>query len=108
MFGDKNFHNIEAEEDIGIIQHPQPVEGAARYALPFLSIHSRERPAKIFPGTCFYFDEDERVVVATDDVDFAAASSFEVTIKNFVAPAPQEARGQFLAVSAAPEVLRGR
>ena len=74
--------------------------------LPLLSIDCCERPAKIFPGACFYFDEDERVAVATDDVDLAAASSFEVTIKNFVAPTPQEARGQFLAVSAAPEVLR--
>ena len=89
-----------------MIQHPQPVEATARNALSLLPIDRFDRSAKIFPGACFYFDENERVAVATDDVDFAAASSFEVTIKNFVAPAPQEARGHFLAVSAAPEVLR--
>jgi hypothetical protein len=100
--------DIEAEENIGIIQHPQPVEGAARNALLLLSIDRRERPAKIFPGARFYFDEDERVVVATHDVDLTAASPFEVTIKNFVALPPQEAGGQFLAVSAAPEMLRLR
>jgi hypothetical protein len=76
--------------------------------LPLLLIDCCERPAKIFAGACFYFDEDERVAVATDDIDLAAASSFKVTIKNFVAPRPQEAGGQFLAVSAAPEVLRLR
>ena len=73
-----------------------------------MSIDCGERPAKIFPGACFHFDEDEGIAVATDDVDLAAASSFEVTIKNFVASTPQEARGQFLAVSATPEVLRLR
>jgi hypothetical protein len=79
-----------------------------RNALLLLSIDRRERPAKIFPGPCFYFDKYQRVVVTTDNVDLAAASPFEVTIKNFVALPPQEAGGQFLAVSAAPEMLRLR
>jgi len=103
-----DLHDIESEKNVGIIEHSQPRQCAARNALLFLSIDRRERPAKIFPGACFYFDEDERVVVATHDVDLAAASPFEVTIKNFVALPPQEAGGQFLAVSAAPEMLRLR
>src|SRR2546429_9833412 len=99
---------MEAEENSGITNHPQPVEAPSRNPLLLLSIDRRERPAKIFPGACFYFDEDERVVVATHDVDLPTASPFEVTIKNFVALSPQEAGGQFLALSAASEMLRRR
>ena len=65
-----------------------------------------EWPAKIFSRPRLHFDEDERVAVATDDVDLTATATFEVAVKNFVALTPQEARRQLLAVSAAPEVLR--
>jgi len=71
----------------------------------FFSIDRCNRPAEILAGARFYFHKDKRVLVATDDVDLAAAASLEIAVKNLVAITPQEAASQFLAVSAAPEVL---
>jgi len=73
-----------------------------------LSIDRCDRPAEIFPSARFYLHENQRVLIATDDVDLAAAASFEVAVENFVSVTPQEAAGQFLAAGAAPEMLRPR
>ena len=71
-----------------------------------MPIDSRNRPAEILTGARLNFHEDKRVVVATDDVDLAAAASFEVAVENFVAVTAQEPASQFLPLSAAPEMLR--
>jgi hypothetical protein len=42
------------------------------------------RPAEIFARTRFHFDEDQRVVVATDDVDLTAAATAEIAQQDFV------------------------
>lgn len=99
-----DFHDVKAENNIGVIEHAQPGQSAARNAFLLLSIDGDNRPAKIFPRACLYFDEHERVVIAADNVDLAAAASLEVAIKNLVAVTPQEPTCQFLAVSAAPEM----
>jgi len=62
--------------------------------------------AEIFPGARFYLHEDQRVVVATNDVDLAAAAPLEIAVKNLVTLTPQEPAGQLLAVSAAPKMVR--
>ena len=91
VLSNNDFHDIEAEEDVGVIQHSQPVKAAARDAFLLLSIDRRDWPAEIFPSARFYFHENQRVLVATDDVDLAAAASFEVAVENFVSVTPQEA-----------------
>jgi len=101
-----DFHNIEPEKNIRVVEHAQPGQSAARNAFLFLSIDGGNRPAKIFPRACLYFDEYERVVIAADNVDLAAAASLEVAVENLVAVMPQESTRQFLAVRAAPEMDR--
>ena len=101
-----DFHNIEAKKNIGIVEHPQPGQAAARNAFLFLSIDGGNRPAKIFPRARFYFDEYERVVIPANNVDLAAAAPLEVTVENLVSVTPQESTRQLLAVRAAPEMDR--
>ena len=108
VLSNNDFHDIEAEEDVGVIQHSQPVKAAARDAFLLLSINRCDRPAEIFPSARFYFHEHQRVLIATDDVDLAAAASLEVAVENLIAVTPQEPAGQFLAAGAAPEMLRPR
>src|SRR5213596_1327498 len=76
-----DLHDIEPEKNIGIVEHSQPGQSAARNAFLFLSIDGSDRPAKIFTGACFYFDEYERVVIPADDVDLAADASLEVAVE---------------------------
>ena len=108
VLSNNDFHDIEAEEDVGVIQHSQPVKAAARDAFLLLSINRCDRPAEILAGTRFYFYENQCVPIATNDVDLAAAASFEVAVENFVSVTPQEPAGQFLPAGAAPEMLRPR
>jgi hypothetical protein len=83
-----DFHDIKAKKNIGIIEHTQPSQAAARNAFLFLSIDGGNGPAEILPRARFYFDEYERVVIAADDVDLAAAASLEVAVENLVAVMP--------------------
>ena len=108
VLGNNDFHDIEAKENVGVIQHSQPVKTAARDTFLLLSINRCDRPAEIFPSARFYFHERQRVLIATDDVDLPAAASFEVAVENLIAVTPQEPAGQFLPASAAPEMLRPR
>ncbi len=101
-----DFHNIEPEKNIRIVEHSQPGQSAARNAFLLLSIDCGNRPAKIFARACFYFDKHERVVIAADNVDLAAAASLEVAVENLVAVMPQESTRQFLAASSALKMDR--
>jgi hypothetical protein len=101
---DDDFYDVEAEENIGMIEHAQPCQSPARNAFLFLSIDGRKRTAEILARARLHFYEYERVVIAADDVDLAAAASFEVAIENLVTVTPQEPTRQFLAVRAAPEM----
>jgi len=88
--GNNHFHDVEAKKNVGVIEHSQPVKAAARDAFLLLSIDRFDWPAEIFPSARFYFHENQRVVVATNDVDLAAAASLEVAVENFVSVTPQE------------------
>ena len=72
----------------------------------FRSIHCLNGPAEIFPGARFHFDEDERVVVAANDVDLATAASAKIAIKNFVAVLAQETAGQLFTEETASKMVR--
>jgi len=72
----------------------------------FSSIHRLNGPAEIFPAARFHFDEDERVIVAANDVDLTTAVSAEIAIKNFVAVPAQETAGQLFTEETASKVVR--
>ena len=101
-----DLHNIEPEKNVRIVEDSQPSEASARNAFLFLSIDGRDWPAKILPRARLYFDEYERVVIPTDDVDLTTPASLEVAEENFVAVTPQESTRQFLAALAEPEMDR--
>src|SRR5207248_9808081 len=105
VLSNNDFHDVEAEENVGIIQHPQPAEAAAGNALFLFSIDCRNWASEILAGARLYFYKDQHVAVATDDVDLAAAASFEIAVENLVAFTPQESARQFLGVGAASEML---
>jgi hypothetical protein len=105
IFGNDHFDYVEPKKDLGIIEHAQPGESAARDLSLFLAADRFNRPAEIFACARFYFDKDERVAIAADDVDLAAGSPFEIATKNLITVPPQESAGQFLPTRAAPQVL---
>jgi hypothetical protein len=98
-------NDIETKENIRIIQHPQPIECAARNAFLLLPIDGRKRPAEILPGARFHFYEDQSVMITANNVDLTAAPSLEVAVENLVAVTTREATRPFLAARAATEVL---
>ncbi len=75
---DDDFHDIESEKDVGIVQHSQPGQRAARNSLSFFAVHSFYRTAKIFAAAGLYFNKHERVVVAANNVDLTAAATTEI------------------------------
>ena len=103
---DDHFHDIEPEQNVRIVQQPQPGQRAARNLIPFVAIHRVERPPEIFACPRFYLDENQGVAIAADNVDLAAGASLEITIQNFVAALLQEPAGQVLPVRPKPE-MRG-
>ena len=106
VFGEDHFDDVEPEKNVGIIEHAQPGERAARDALLLIGPNRFERPAKLFTPARFYFEKDERVIVATDDVDLTAAASLEIPVENFVTVLPEKTAGCFLAARAARAMIR--
>ena len=106
-FRDNHFDHIEAEQDIGIVEQAQPGQAAARNSFSLVAIDRFERPAEVFPGPRFHLDENERVVIAADDIDLAAGAAAEITIQDFVTVPPQELAGQVLPALPKPQ-MRGR
>jgi hypothetical protein len=84
MIRNDDFHHIETKENIRIIKHSQPGQRTARNSLLFFSMYRFHRPAKIFARTRFYFDEYQRVVVTTDNIDLTAATTTKIAEENFV------------------------
>jgi hypothetical protein len=107
-FRDDNLHDVETKKDVGIAKEPEPGQTAAGNSFLLVAIDGVERTSKIFPRPSFYFDEDERVFVAANDVDLAAAPAAKITIENFVtAPLEKPAR-QFLPALPKPKMLGPR
>jgi hypothetical protein len=84
-----DFHNIESEKNVGIVEHSQPGQGAARNSLLLFSIDRCPWPAEIFACARFYFDKYQCVIVTTDDIDFTAAATAEIAQQDFVTATPQ-------------------
>ena len=54
-FGDDHFDDIEAKENIGVIEQSQPGETAARNAPLFIATNCFQRTAEIFARSRFHF-----------------------------------------------------
>ena len=106
VFSEDNFDNVEPDEDVWVIQQLQPGQCASRNQFAFRRIYRFNGPSKIFSSARFYFDEDESVAIATDDIDFTAMPPPEITVKNSVAFAPEKGAGQFFPARTEPQVLR--
>ena len=84
VIGADHFHDVKAEKDVGIIEHPQPGQRAARDSALLLPIHCFQRSAEIFSSARFHFHKDQRVIVTTDNINFTAAAAAEIAKQDFV------------------------
>jgi hypothetical protein len=82
--GADHFHDIESEKNIGVVEHSQPRQRTARNSLPFFAIHRFYRPAEMFVRARFHFHKNQRVIVTTYNVNFAAAAAAEIAQQDFV------------------------
>jgi len=92
--------------NVRIVQQAQPGESTLRNASSLPLVYRCYWPAKILAPASFDLNKNERVVIAADDVDFAAPPAAEIAIENFVAVAAQKTAGEFFATCAAAEMLR--
>jgi hypothetical protein len=106
VFGQNNLDNVEPDEDVWVIQQLQPGQRAPRNQFSFRRIDRFNGSSKIFPRARFYFDKDESVAIATNNIDFAAMSRPEIAVKNFVTLAPEKAPGEFLPARTQLQMLR--
>ena len=106
VFRQDDFDDIEAEENVGIIEHAQPGERAARDAAALLAANGFEGTAEVFARARFHFHENKRLAIAANDIDLAARSAAEVAIEDFVALAAEKTARQLFAARTALE-MRG-
>lgn len=104
IFRDNHLDHVEAKQNIRIVQQAQPGEAASGNPFLFIAIYGIQGPAKILARPRFHLDEDKRVVIAADDIDFAAGASAEITIQDFVTVPPQEPASQVLPPLAKPQM----
>ena len=87
---DDDLHDVEADEDVGVVEQPQPGEGAAGDELLLGALYrlGGRAVAEAAPG--FDLDENQRVAgfVAADEIDFATARRAEIAVENFVTVPP--------------------
>jgi hypothetical protein len=97
VWGHDHFHDVESKGDVRVVEHPQPGEGAAGDSALLIGVDGAYGTSEVFALARFYFDEDKRLFVAADDVDFAAAPTAKIAIENLITILSQEPAGQFLA-----------
>jgi hypothetical protein len=106
VFSQDNFDNVESDEDVWVIQQLQPGQRAPCNQFAFRRIYRFNGPSKIFSSARFYFNEDENVAIAANNINFTAMSRPEITVKNSVAFAPEKGAGQFFPARTEPQMLR--
>jgi hypothetical protein len=70
--------DIESEKNIGVIEHPQPGQRAARDSFLFLPIYCCERSTEVFACARLHLHKYQRVIVTTDNVYFTAAAAAKI------------------------------
>ena len=106
VFSQDNFDDVEPDEDVWVIQQLQPGQRAPRNQFAFRGVDRFNWPSKIFSSARFYFDEDESVAIATNNIDFAPVPRPEITVKNSVAFAPEKGARQFFPARTEPQMFR--
>lgn len=106
-FLDDNFHDVETEQDVRVVQQPQPGQRAAGDQLLFVARHgfSGRSVAEAAPG--FDLHEDKRIAgpVPADEIDLAAVRRAKIPVENLVAVPAEMALGEALAFAPEPLVL---
>ena len=102
------FHDVHADGDVGVAQHPEPGLSTADQGFFLGFVHGVGGAAQSFRRAGFYFDEDEGLLFAADQVYLAAGIGAEVAVEDFVAVAAQVAGGGLLSLAAQAEVGRLR
>jgi hypothetical protein len=95
-----DFDDIESERDIGIIEQAQPREGAARNQVLLFERHGLGWSSKGVTGARFDLREDECLLVAAYQIDFAAMGRPIIAVEDFAALGPEETRSESLAEGA--------
>ena len=108
IFADHDFHHIEPDENVGIIEQLKPGERAPGDQFLFGEIDRVRRSSEIFVRPGFYFHKDKCVVVATNDVHFTAPAAAEISVENFVSFAPKEGAGEFFTAHAQKQMFGRR
>ena len=108
VFRQHDFDDVEAKENVGIVEQPKPGESAHRNSLTLSATQRLERPPENFVGARFHFHENQRVAITTNNVDFAAAAAAKIAIENFVTAPPKKTAGEIFAAFAAPQMRRLR
>jgi hypothetical protein len=106
VLGQDNLDDVEPDQDVGVVQQLQPGQGPARNQFAFGRIDRFNRSAKILASPRFYFDEDEGVAIATNDINFAPMARPKIAVKNFVTSTPKKGAGQFFAACTEPQMFR--
>src|SRR4051794_30520583 len=104
----QHFDDIEAEKNVGIVEHAQPCERTARDAPLLVRGDRLERPPEFFASARFHFDEDKGVAITADEVELTAAAATKIPIQNFVAVPTKKAAREFFSGATSSQMLRAR
>ena len=108
VFREHNFDDIEAKENVGIVEQAQPGQPTRRNSRTLALTQRLERPTEIFISARFYFHKNKRVAIATYNVNFAAAPATKVAIQDFVTAPAKKTAGEVFALFATPQMFRLR
>ncbi len=110
LAAEDDLDDVDAHGNIRVAQEPQPRLRAAGNGLFLPRIDSIRRPSGSAGSAGFDLDEDERFLLAADEVDLAAMRRAKVAIEYFEAATAQMPRGEPLTLAAQSQVrgLRGR
>jgi hypothetical protein len=106
VFRGDYLHDIKAKRNLGIIQHTQPGESAARDTALLIVPDGFERATKVLSAASFHLDKDEDIVLAANNINFAATFAAKISIQDLVPLLPQESAGEFFTKVAALSGLR--
>jgi len=75
---DYDFHHVEPEKDVGVIEHAHPRERTSRNSLALFPIDCFHGTAEIFATARFHFDKDQCVIVTADNVYLPTRAATEI------------------------------
>lgn len=98
----KDLDDVEAGDDIGAIEHLEPLLGGADKSALFFGIHGFVGGAEGFGGAGFHFNKNQFGAMAhpADQIDFSAVLRAEIAVEDFVAGFFQETFGDAFAFQA--------